>query len=58
MHTTTYTIPERDEAREAMILSAIPIPRRRQPRGQQHRIPNAAERAHRTRMLLAQCACT
>lgn len=56
MHTTTYTIPGRDEAYEALVQGPAPIPRRRQPRGRQA-IPNAEARAQRARLLLAKCIC-
>lgn len=57
MHTTTYTIPDRVEAREALVLPRLHMSRRPDAAVRRQRIPSAAERAERTRLLLAQCVC-
>ncbi|USN13982.1 hypothetical protein PAPPERLAPAPP_03100 [Brevundimonas phage vB_BpoS-Papperlapapp] len=57
MHSTTYTIPGRDEAFEAFVQSPVLPPRRRQEHGKRQAIPSAAERAQRARLLLGQCVC-
>lgn len=57
MHTTTYTRPDRAEAREAHVIPRIWPSRRDDAAGGKQRLANAAERAERTRLLLAQSVC-